>query len=127
MKYQEIKNQQAPLIECFFAFSNSQFEQGIKENNLENKKILSAGNGLYGTKEGITNFLGFYDNLSKKIGEECNPQEVYNYEYANHECSYTNDDIEAIKICLGYFTETQCKEIKRKNAYYSINDILKNN
>ena len=127
MKYQEIKNIQAPLIECFFAFSNSQFEQGVKENNLENKKILSAGNGLYGTKEGITNFIGFYDNLSKKIGEQCNPQDVYNYEYANHECGYTNDDTEVIKICLGYFTETQCKEIKRKNAYYSINDILKNN
>lgn len=123
-KYQDIKNQQAPTINCFFAFSNKQFEEGIKEKNLEGQKIYAAGSGLYGTKEGIANFLGFYENLNKRIGENCDPQQVYDYEFANHECGYTCDDLEAMQILLNYFSVDQVANVQRKYAVYSIENIL---
>jgi hypothetical protein len=123
MKYQEIKNQEPVLRECFFAFSNSQFEEGIKKHNLEGKKIYRGMGGLYGTKEGIGELMSFYDKMNERIGKECNPQEVYDYEHSNHECSYTCDDTDAMMIVLGLFTKEQCENIKRKFGYVSI-DVL---
>ena len=51
-KYTDLKNHEAPCIGCFFAFSNEQFENGVKEKGLEGQKIYSASklfSGLYGT------------------------------------------------------------------------------
>lgn len=123
MNYQQIKNEQPILKECFFAFSNVQFTEGITKHNLEGKKIYRGYGGLYGTKEGIDELMSFYDKLNERIGKECDPQEVYNYEFNNHECSYTNDDSEVMKMMLGYFTEEQCRSIKRKFGYSSIEEL----
>ena len=118
-KYQEIKNRHPEFIECFFAFSNDQFERGIKEKQLEGKKIYNGGSGLYGTQEGIQAVMDFYDNLSLEIAEQCTPEEVYRYEYNDHECGYTGDDSEAMKIVISYFGVERTKEFarKRKNGY----------
>ena len=120
MNYQEIKEKQAPMIECFFAFSNEQYYEAIKENNLQDKKIYKSNYGLFGTKEGIDQFLAFYDNLSKEIAENCKPQDVYNYEFSNYECDYVCDDSEAIKIVISYFGKEKAKTVKRKYAYNEI-------
>ena len=101
--YAKIKDQQPKLSECFFAFSNEQYEAGIKKNNLENQKIFDGGLGLYGTQKGIQCLMTFYDKLSKEIAEKCTPQEVYDYEFNNHECGYTGNDSKAIEIVLDYF------------------------
>lgn len=121
--YRELKDEQAPMTECFFAFSNSQFEEGVKKAGIEGKKILRGPAGLYGTHEGITQFVGFYDRLTDRIGQECNPQEVYDYEFGNHECDYTGDDEEAIKIVVSYFGDDRAKEIKRRYALTSIENL----
>jgi hypothetical protein len=60
MNYQEIKNQQPILRDCFFAFGNDQFNEGIKKHNLEGQKIYRGMGGLYGTKEGRTELRNFY-------------------------------------------------------------------
>lgn len=122
--YPETKNQDAPMVDCFFAFSNEQFAEGIKKHNLEDKKILRGMAGLYGTKEGIQNFYSFYDRLNEEIKRNCDPQQIYDYEFSNHECSYTNDDSEAMKIVLSYFDEEKCKTIKRKYAYTPISELI---
>jgi hypothetical protein len=126
MNYQQIKNQQPVLRDCFFAFSTEQFNEGVKKHNLEGQKIYRGHGGLYGTSEGINELMSFYDNLNERIGKECDPQEVYNYEFDNHECSITCDDTEVMKIVLGIFTEEQCLNIKRKNGYlnYSIEELF---
>ena len=125
MNYQQIKNEQPILRDCFFAFSDDQFNEGIKKHNLEGKKIYRGYGGLYGTKEGIDELMAFYDNLNTRIANECDPQEVYNYEFSNHECSYTCNDSEAMMIVISTFTEEQAKNVKRKYAYYSIEELLK--
>ena len=126
MTYQEIKNEQPILKDCFFAFGQKQFDEAIEKHNLKDQKIYNGGNGLYGTKEGINELFAFYEGLNERIAKECDPQEVYNYEYDNHECSITCDDTDVMYIVLGIFTEEQCRKIKRKNGYlnYSIEELL---
>lgn len=121
MTYSEIKNQQPELDECFFAFSNEQFKKGIEEKNLQDKKIFEAGAGLYGTNDGLEKLISFYENLRNKIAIECDPQEVYNYEYVNHECSYVGDDKEAILIVIQIYGVRIAGTIQRKFAYYQLN------
>lgn len=130
LKYEEIKNRQPKLVECFFAFSKKQYEEGIRTKQLEGKKVFSAGfGGLYGTEEGIEALSDFYDNISREIAEKCTPEEVYKYEYANHECEYTGDDSEALKIVILYFGADRAREVTplRKGIFYrrSIDDLAK--
>jgi len=118
VKYHELKELHPETVNCFFAFSNSQFAEGMAKHNLEGQKIFSAGAGLYGTDEGIKNFLSFYDKLADRIKEECNPQEVYDYEFGNHECEYVGDDREAYEIVVKYFgVERVAKEVVRRCAW----------
>ena len=62
------------------------------------------------------------NELHKRISKECIPQEVYNYEFDNHECSYVGDDEEAIKIVIDYFGAEKAKDVNRKCAYFQIDD-----
>lgn len=117
MNYSEMKNGHAPMVECFFAFSQKQFDEGVKKHNLEGRKIYSGKYGLYGTSYGIEQFYKFYENQHKYIAENCNPQEVYEYEFDNHECGYVCDDEEAIDIVVSYFGEEAVKNVKRRYAY----------
>ena len=116
--YQELSDKHPEMIECFFAFSKEQIEKGIKEKGLEGKKLCrySDINGLFGTREGITQFLKFYDDRHNEIAAECDPQEVYDHEYWNHECGYVCDDSEAINIVIGYFGKEKAKTVNRKHA-----------
>lgn len=123
MNYQQIKNEQPILRNCFFAFSKEQLNEGIAKHNLEGQKLFSGYGGLYGTNEGINELMNFYDNLNTRIANECEPQEVYDYEHGNHECSYTCDDSDAMMIVISTFTEEQAKNVKRKNASYTIDEL----
>lgn len=119
-KYTEIRSLEPVLEECFFAFSNEQFAEGKQRMNIGDKKILRGIGGLFGTQEGISKLMKFYDDQSEQIAKECEPQEVYDYEFSNHECGYTCDDEECIKIVLDYFGLERTKEVKRKYGYFKI-------
>lgn len=118
--YAEIKDTQPVLFECFFAFSKEQFNEGKKKAGIEDKKILSGDSGLYGTKEGIQKLFSDYEKIDTEIAENCNPQDVYNYEFNNHECSYTNSDEEPINIVVRIFGKERAKQVKRRFAYAEI-------
>ncbi|MDD5356050.1 MAG: hypothetical protein PHY56_05910 [Candidatus Omnitrophica bacterium] len=119
--YASIKDKQPELFECFFAFSNEQFNEGKKKAGIEDKKIYSGVAGLYGTREGIKKLYDDYDAIDKEIAKKCDPQDVYNYEFSNHECSYTNDDEQPINIVVRIFGKERAKEVKRRFAYTEIN------
>jgi len=119
--YLEIKNKHPELSECFFAFSDDQFKKGLKEAGIEGQKIFHGGAGLYGTKGGIKKLFADYDKIDQEVAENCDPQEVYNYEFANHECSYTNDDEEPINIVVRIFGKERAEQVKRRFAYTEIN------
>jgi hypothetical protein len=122
--YRQIKDSHPVMVECFFAFGNEQFAEGRKKAGLEDKKIYSYGMGLYGTKEGIKQFLDFYDNVNKEVAEQCNPQDVYDYEFNNHECGYTCNDTEAIKLVVVIFGEERTKEVKRKFGFVKLEELF---
>ena len=89
----------------------------------EDEKIYQDSYGLYGTKEGLEAVYTFYEERSKRIAEECNPQDVYDYEWANHECMITYDDEEAIQIVIDLFGEEKAKTVKRRYAQCIIGNI----
>lgn len=116
-KYKELKKGEAKLEGAFFAFGKTQFEEGysklVNEGYItEGEKIYQAGAGLYGTKEGLDKVFDYYKNKEKRIKEECDPQEVYFYEYNNHECMFTSDE-DAIKEVKRIFGKEVVKNIKR--------------
>jgi len=118
--YNEIKSNEPVLFECFFAFSDSQFKEGVIKAGIEGKKTCNGEYGLYGTREGIRKLFDDYDKINAEIALECNPQDVYAYEFNNHECSFTNDDEEAINIIIGIFGKERAKQVKRRFAYIEI-------
>ena len=53
----------------------------------------------------------------KQIPTECDPQEVYFYEYNNHECMFAWDgDKEAVEIIIRHWGKDVAKSLKRYNA-----------
>ena len=102
----------------FFAFGIDQFEEGrkrlIAKGYLkEGEKVCSAGMGLYGTSEEIDRYLDFYKQRIKLQGQECDPQEVYFYEWNNHECMVSMDDDPALKLIIDIFGKEAAHKIKR--------------
>ena len=114
MTYTELTDLQPVMKDCFWAFSNKQVAEGIEAHKLEGKELFNGGAGLIGTKEGIKEFLGFFDQIAKRISEECTPQEVYDFEFWDHESEYTGDDSIACSIVEHYFGEEKAKQIVRK-------------
>lgn len=118
--YLEIKEKEPELDHCFFAFSKEQLEEGLQKWNLTRDQIKAAPAGLYGTSEGIKKFLSFYEMQREEIAKECDPQEVYAYEFNNHKCGYIGDDEDAIMAIIFYFGKDIAKTVKRTCGYYNI-------
>lgn len=117
-KYQSLLDERAKIdtsrYNCFFAFGREQFEDEKKRIPLkEGEKIVAAGLGLYGTKEGLHKFFDAQDEITARIRKECDPQEVYFYEYNNHECMVNGDDQNAYDIVERIWGDAIAKEIVR--------------
>lgn len=116
--YTEIKNLQPDTTECFWAFSNQQYHEGVKNKNLQDKKLYSAGGSLYGTLESLNNMAKFYENIAERIKNECDPQMIYDHEFWNHECEYVGSDTEAIQIVIDLYGSEKAKTVNRKYALF---------
>lgn len=104
-RYKELQEEKSKRdcyrFDCFFAFSNQQFAEGLKRIRplKEGEKLVSVGAGMYGTRDGMDKFFAFYKEIDKRIKLYCDPQEVYFYEYNNHESMLSWDgDNEPYKI-----------------------------
>lgn len=113
--------------DCFFAFDNQQFVQGLKSIRplKEGEKLVSIGGGGYGTRDGAERLFKFLDAIKNRIKVECNPQEVYVYEYNNHEsCIDWDGDLNAMRLIASIWGNEVARNIERKSAFYSIEYIL---
>ena len=132
-RYREIQDEHPDADKCgvFFAFSNEQFGEGYRRlvdlgHIKDGDKVLRGPAGAFGTKAGFDKFFGFYDEREKKVKDECDPQEVYFYEYNNHECMIAWDgDLEAIKIIIDIWGAGVARNIKRYNASMSVDNIIR--
>lgn len=112
----------------FFAFDEKQFKEGkerVKHLLSEGEKIISFGGGGYGVRKYVDAMFEEYANARKRIANECDPQEVYVYEYNNYECMYSfSGDLDAIECIIRTFGEDVARKIVRKRASYSIDTII---
>lgn len=120
--YKQIKNQHPEADEygVFFAFSNEQFKEGydklVKLGHIkEGEKITQdTASGAFGKLESLQAFFKFYEDRDKRISAECDAQEVYFYEYNNHECMFSWDgDKDAYQLIVDYFGEEIAQSIQR--------------
>lgn len=115
-------------FDCFFAFSTEQFKQGLKSIRPlnEGEKLVRIAGGGFATKDGYEKLMKYYEGVRETIKNECDPQEVYCYEFNNFEsCIAYDGDVEAIRIVLDYWGEEVARRIVRKCAFYSIDALLK--
>lgn len=69
---------------------------------------------MFGSREGLLKFHRFYNRRNFLIAEECDPQEVYFYEYNNHECMYSwEGDKEALDVIREYWGDETAEQIDR--------------
>ena len=133
-RYRELCNERSKVdvtkYDCFFAFSNEQFARGLKSIRplREGEKLVSIGAGGYETKDGAKRLFEFYDTINDKIRSECNPQEVYVYEYNDHECCLDWDgDLNAIRIISVIWGDDVARTIKRKRGFCDIEKLFGSN
>lgn len=131
-RYRELRTEQSNVnvykYDVFFAFSNTQFAEGLKKIRplKEGEKLVSIGGGGYGTRDGAKRLFEFYEEVDAKIKAECDPQEVYFYEYNNHESMIGWDgDTEAIKIIVAIWDEDVARNLKRYNATMSADNLFR--
>ena len=131
-RYRELLHEQSHVdtkqFDVFFAFSSEQFAEGLKSIRplADGEKLVRVGAGGFGTKDGSKRLFEFYESIDAKIKAECDPQEVYVYEYNNHECCIAWDgDLEAIKIVLSLFGEEAARKIKRHRASMTVDNLVR--
>lgn len=117
----------------FYAFNEKQYAEGIE-------RLIAGGYIRRGEENAIIGFLGgaavtarkmvltaSLASTSKKIkmiADECDPYEVYCYEYNNHESFLSWDgDMEAIQIVIDYWGADTARTIKRFSPQYSIEQL----
>lgn len=112
---------------CFFALKGDDMDKKKKEAGIkEGEKIYSVTGGLYGTEDGIKSYFEALGGNEETIRRECNPYEVYLYEFDNYECNIdTEGDYRAIAKVTSIYGEEIAEMIPRKRAYYDFNRVYK--
>ena len=114
-KYDEIKEKHQKIVNEFpmkFAFSDEQFNQGMKELGLEPKdtdKVMSIGEGRFIRKTDAKRFSEMWDTLRKEHNDlikadktgEGYIKDMFVSELENHEYGYTyelDDTLDALEL-----------------------------
>lgn len=120
--YKELRDSQSQMTTeekdgIFFAFDQYQFDTEFKRINKNKKEgdVLRKGRfGLFGFERCIKAWNERIANIDKRIAEECDAQEVYCYEYNNHECMLDWDgDTNAYQIIEQIFGKEVAGSIRR--------------
>lgn len=113
----KLENADTTGMGIFFAFDKHQFKQGLastKRYRKEGEKIVTIGGGCFGTREAFKKWHDLSLSSDKEIAERCDPQEVYAYEYNNHECFYSFDgDKSALDIVTRIWGREVLNRIQR--------------
>ena len=97
-----------PMRNCFYAFGEWQFHEGLKKFGLEE-----------GTKEGLDEYFQALRERTAadraQIREKCTPQDVYEVEYNNYECMYDWDgDLRALDRVVFWFGKDAIYKVRRR-------------
>lgn len=133
-RYSELKEQMHTVsfdkIGIFAAFSNEQFKEGydrmVRLGHIKDgDKVYHLAAGCYGTKEGFERLSTYYEDIEKLIRAECDPQEVYYYEYNNFECCIAYDgDFDAMKQIILTFGVDAARNVRRLRPLIPMDEII---
>lgn len=102
----------ALLNECgvFWAFSNQQFIEGMKENPIpEGEKYRKLGGGGYYPAKNADKLFTGTKEIEDKFYSDLTPEQMIQYveyELHNHECFYTGDLEPVYDLFDGRFTKS---------------------
>ncbi|MCL2143969.1 MAG: hypothetical protein FWH43_00520 [Endomicrobia bacterium] len=74
--------------------------------------------GGFGSSEAFAKRNKFYTRLFDIIAKWCTPAEVFAYEAANHECSYTGDYTPAAEIVLSFWDNKETAQLLASYGHY---------
>ena len=125
--YKDIKGRQEQKVNnfpCMWAFSNSQFEEGMRKLGVASEdELISIGGGGYIAKSNKADFVNLINHLSDELMETMLSNKdfakvVFYYELMNHEAFYAYDDMtyELVEMC-GFTKEEYDNNEMLKNAY----------
>ena len=119
-RYRELKYDEPDMTKygMFVAFSEKDFMREklklYRKGYLKGgEKLVSVGGGVYGTRAEVDRYFGYHKQNYERIAKECDPQEVYFYEWNNHECMISMDDDEPMKIVISIFGKETAHRIDR--------------
>lgn len=137
-RYQQLNDQlyrlDLPALGIFCAFSTEQFKAGladIKARGLfkEGDKLQQAA-GCFGTAESWQRYDTAVQGIKAQIKAECDPYEVYLYEYNNYECciDWDGDDraVEAVLKIWGLEETAAALYGRRIRSNSTIGEIYEN-
>ncbi len=112
----------ALITECniFFAFSNEQLEEGIKNTPLtEGDKFVSIGSGGYMPKSKVNQFTEGMEQINKTFNKAVKSSKELRYkhiayELANHEAYYTGSIDDTMDSLGGKYTRAEVLKVYQK-------------
>lgn len=141
-RYKELKDRQQETFDsfaaqyCFFAFSDAQFQEGMKKLNLDpetdKKKIAS----FYGGGFVLADHAEELRDLLERFGAETREQiaadptgdgfilDMFEFELANHEFTYTGDVNDAIEACGLTAAEIDSSEPLRAGLEKAVKNLM---
>jgi len=107
-KYLKLKRKHEKRInnfKMFFAFSEEQFKEGLKELNTPEENLIKVFGGGFIRKEDKNDYLKMFEEISQEEKDLfLNEKDLYDafyYELSNHEYSYTHDEEQTLNS-LGF-------------------------
>lgn len=128
-KYQEMKQRQQEefnAFPCFFAFSDAQFDDGMKKLGLkptDTKKVCGGLGGMVYRKTDSQKLVDMLDRFEKEQDEAIAADttgegfiyDMFSYELANHEYTYTGSVSSALVAC-GYTAQQVMEDPRLKHG-----------
>lgn len=128
--YQAIRKEQYEHVhpETCWEFSDiKKVFAKLKPLMKEGEKIIQFANGGFATPKGWEMMKAYWKSIDERIRKECDPQEVYFYEFNNYESAINwEGDTDAIEIILRIYGPDVARTIKRFNKKLTIDQLLLN-
>ena len=100
-----------------YAFGEKQMKEALdrlRPQLKEGEKIIYDRYGMLATPTALEAWKSALKEEREAIARECDPSEVYAYEYNNHECFYSFEGDEIpYGIVRDYFGEERASKVKR--------------
>lgn len=122
-EYDKKYNEEFNKTGVFWAFTDAQFDENKTHKNAPDSEYLNVGLGGYihkSNKEKLNNFNNIIaPKLKKEFANSIDINDLIDYELVNHECYYTYDYSEVIRLVQYYFEIKSGKALEMvKKRFY---------